>query len=91
MPVEYVHINTTTPYDGSYPVHFYRGSYATENVDKATMLENGLLARRADNGVPAITGLFTDADLKGLSPKQLKNFITRSQSVVAEGSHGGPY
>jgi hypothetical protein len=42
------------------------------------MLQNGLLARSGSRGLPAITGLFTDADLKKLSPEQLKNFITRS-------------
>lgn len=91
VPAEYAHVDTQSPYDGSYPAKYYSGSYAAEGLDKNTMLQNGLLARRGGHGLPAITGLFTDADLRKLSPEQLKSFITRSQNISAEGSHGSSY
>lgn len=91
IPTEYAHVDATSPYDGSYPVEYYQGSYAAEGLDKNIMLQNGLLARNGIRGVPAITGLFTDADLKKLSPEQLRNFIIRSQNISAEGSHGNTY
>ena len=91
IPTEYVHVDATSPYDGSYPVEYYQGSYAAEGLDKNIMLQNGLLARNGIRGVPAITGLFTDSDLRKLSPEQLRNFILRSQNISAEGSHGNTY
>ena len=91
IPAEYAHIDANSPYDGSYPVQYYQGSYAAEGLDKKTMLENGLLARRGRRGIPAITGLFTDEDLRNLSLEQIKNFVTRSMGKYAEGSHGSAY
>ena len=67
-------------YDGSYPLQYYKGVDTPEGLTTDQLLTHGILGETS--------GLFTEDQLKNLSPEALDAFIRRSQGLSVEGVHG---
>lgn len=78
LPLEYRHLDTDVY--GSYPLEYYTGSETPNDLNIDDLLKYGILGNTS--------GLFTEEQLKNLTPEILDKFQKRSSKLNVEGAHG---